>query len=48
MFDEMQIAGLVEPSYTQTSGSVRVVLSSATVTDILDGTLSGMPEHWSS
>lgn len=36
MFEEMQIAGLTEPHYVQTSGSVRVTLSSTPLDTALD------------
>jgi len=39
MFDEMQLAGLADPEYTQTSGSVRVTLSSAAVDRELESRL---------
>ncbi|HEY8202298.1 MAG TPA: ATP-binding protein [Actinomycetota bacterium] len=39
MFEEMRIAGLADPAYHQTSGSVRVVLSSAPVDRALEARL---------
>jgi ATP-dependent DNA helicase RecG len=39
MFEEMRLAGLADPSYHQTSGSVRVVLSSAPVDRALEARL---------
>jgi ATP-dependent DNA helicase RecG len=38
MFDEMRLAGLADPEYVQTSGSVRLTLSSA----LLDGELEAL------
>ncbi len=39
MFEEMRLAGLADPSYTQTSGSVRVVLSSVLIDRELESRL---------
>ncbi len=39
MFEEMHLAGLTEPHYVQTSGSVRVTLSSAPLDSALDARL---------
>ena len=42
MFDEMRIAGLVEPEYRQTAGSVRLILSWVAVDRDLDDRLSDL------
>jgi ATP-dependent DNA helicase RecG len=39
MFEEMRLAGLADPEYQQTSGSVRVVLSSAPIDRALEARL---------
>lgn len=39
MFEEMRLAGLADPSYRQTSGSVRVTLTSTTVDRVLEARL---------
>jgi ATP-dependent DNA helicase RecG len=39
MFEEMRLAGLADPDYHQTSGSVRVTLSSAPIDRALEARL---------
>lgn len=45
MFEEMRLAGLADPEYRQTSGSVRVVLSSAPVDRALEARLPAGARH---
>lgn len=43
MFEEMRLAGLADPEYHQTSGSVRLTLRAAVVDRELDARL---PDRW--